>query len=102
MVAQKEPHESPAVRAFAAELEAWRGKMTKAELAESLGYTPQFVGQVEAGRNLPSKAFAEDLDTFFNTNGLFVRLWTLIDETRYLAVLPEASPNSWPSRPRRQ
>jgi transcriptional regulator with XRE-family HTH domain len=91
MVAQKEPYESPMIRAFAAELEAWRGHMTKVELAEALGYTPQFIGQIEAGRNIPSKAFAEDLDTFFKTNGVFVRLWKLIDETRHLA-LPRGFP----------
>src|SRR3954470_24656367 len=92
MVAQKEPYESPMIRAFAAELEAWRGLMTKVELAEALGYTPQFIGQIEAGRNIPSKAFAEDLDTFFKTNGVFVRLWKLIDETRHSLVLPRGFP----------
>jgi DNA-binding XRE family transcriptional regulator len=74
MVAQKEPYESPAIRAFAGELEAWRGQMTKVELAEALGYTPQLIGQIEAGRNIPSKTFAEDLDTFFNTNGHRARI----------------------------
>jgi transcriptional regulator with XRE-family HTH domain len=92
MVAQKEPYESPMIRAFAAELEAWRGQMTKVELAEALGYTPQFIGQIEAGRNIPSKAFAEDLDTFFKTNGVFVRLWKLINETRHLTALPRGFP----------
>jgi DNA-binding XRE family transcriptional regulator len=91
MVAQKESYESATIRAFAGELEAWRGQMTKAELAETLGYSPQFMGQIEAGRNIPSKTFAEDLDTFFKTNGVFARLWRLIDETRYLA-LPRGFP----------
>jgi DNA-binding XRE family transcriptional regulator len=91
MVAQKEPYESPAIRAFAGELQAWRGQTTKVELAETLGYTPQLVGQIEAGKNIPSKTFAEDLDTFFKTNGLFARLWKLISETRHLA-LPRGFP----------
>jgi transcriptional regulator with XRE-family HTH domain len=88
MVAQRDPYEFPAIRAFAAELAAWRGGLSKVELAETLGYTPQLIGQLEAGKNIPSRKFAEDLDTYFTTNGLFVRLWKLITETRHLAVLP--------------
>jgi transcriptional regulator with XRE-family HTH domain len=88
MVAQRDPYEFPAIRAFAAELAAWRGGLSKAELAETLGYTPQLIGQLEAGKNIPSKKFAEDVDTYFTTNGLFVRLWKLINETRHLAALP--------------
>ncbi|GLY80100.1 helix-turn-helix domain-containing protein [Actinoallomurus iriomotensis] len=90
MVAQKEPYEFPAILAFAGELTAWRMQagMSKIELAERLGYTPQLIGQVEAAKNLPSKQLAEDLDTLFETNGVFLRLWKLINETRHLAVLP--------------
>jgi transcriptional regulator with XRE-family HTH domain len=90
MVAQRDPHESPAIRAFAAELEAWRNAaaLSKVELAERLGYSPQLIGQLEAGKNIPSKKFAEDADTFFKTNGLFLRLWKLIIDTRHLAPLP--------------
>jgi hypothetical protein len=88
MVAQREPYEFPAIRAFATELATWRGTMSKVELAETLGYTPQLIGQLEAGKNIPSKKFAEDTDTLFKTNGLFVRLWKLITETRHLAALP--------------
>jgi transcriptional regulator with XRE-family HTH domain len=94
MVAQKEPYEFPAIRAFAGELMAWRTQagMSKAELAERLGYTPQLVGQIEHGRNIPSKNVAEDLDTLFETNGLYLRLWQLIFETRHLASLPKGFP----------
>jgi DNA-binding XRE family transcriptional regulator len=92
MVAQREPYEFPAIRAFAAELQAWRGVMTKVELAETLGYTPQLMGQIEAGKNIPSKKFAEDLDTYFETNGLFVRLWKVISESRHIAALPPGFP----------
>jgi transcriptional regulator with XRE-family HTH domain len=90
MVARRDPYESPAVHAFAAELEVWRrmAGLSKAELAEALGYTPQLIGQLEAGKNIPSKKFAEDTDTYFDTNGVFVRLWKLINDTRHLAVLP--------------
>jgi hypothetical protein len=62
------------------------------ELAETLGYTPQLIGQLEAGKNIPSRKFAEDADTYFTTNGLFVRLWKLITETRHLATLPQGFP----------
>jgi len=92
MVAQRDPYEFPAIRAFAAELQAWRGVMTKVELAEVLGYTPQLLGQFEVGKNIPSRKFAEDLDTYFKTNGLFLRLWKLIAETRHIAALPPGFP----------
>ncbi|MFL6054216.1 MAG: Scr1 family TA system antitoxin-like transcriptional regulator [Actinoallomurus sp.] len=90
MVARRDPYESPVIRAFAGELKAWRGGagLSKVELAETLGYTPQLIGQLEAGKNVPSKKFAEDTDTYFTTNGLFVRLWKLINDTRHLAALP--------------
>jgi DNA-binding XRE family transcriptional regulator len=92
MVAQREPYEFPAIRAFATELTTWRGTMSKVELAETLGYTPQLIGQLEAGKNLPSKKFAEDTDTLFKTNGLFVRLWKLVTDTRHLSLLPPGFP----------
>lgn len=88
MPAQREPYEFPAMRAFAAELAAWRDNQPKAELAEILGYTPQLLSQLEAGKNIPSKKVAEDLDTHFKTNGLFVRLWKLIVDTKHLVALP--------------
>lgn len=94
MVAQREPYEFPAIRAFATELTAWRtgAGLPKLELAEALGYTPQLIGQMEAAKNIPSKGFAEDLDTYFKTNGLFLRLWKLVFETRHLASLPKGFP----------
>jgi transcriptional regulator with XRE-family HTH domain len=95
MVAQRDPYDLPAVRAFAAELAAWRrdAGSSKIELAETLGYTPQLIGQFEASKNIPSKKFAEDADTHFETNGVFIRLWKLINETRHLAALPPGFPD---------
>lgn len=77
MVAQRNPYEFPAVRAFATELTAWRDEagLSKTEFAEALGYTPQLIGQLESAKNIPSKKFSEDVDTFFKTNGLYLRLW---------------------------
>ncbi|WP_067491683.1 helix-turn-helix domain-containing protein [Actinomadura hibisca] len=77
MPARREPYETHAIKTFARELTAWRAHagLSKIELAGLLGYTPQYIGQVERRKNIPSRKFAEDLDTFFKTNGLFLRLW---------------------------
>lgn len=90
MAAQSDPYEAPAIRAFGIALETRRASagLKKNELAETLGYTPQYVGQVEAAKNIPSKDFALALDTCFTTGDLFLRLWRLISETRHLATVP--------------
>ncbi|WP_106397598.1 helix-turn-helix domain-containing protein [Actinocorallia populi] len=90
MPAQRDPHTSPAIRAFANELTARREMAghTKVELAELLGYTPQFIGQLEACKNVPSRRVAEDLETFFRTDGVFPRLWENINDTKNVAALP--------------
>ncbi|WP_152564090.1 helix-turn-helix domain-containing protein [Actinomadura welshii] len=90
MPARSEPYEAPAIVTFARELE-WRrkqGDLTKKELAEKLGFADSYVGQVELCKNLPSDDFAAALDTFFKSDGLFLRLLDRINETRHLAVLP--------------
>ncbi|WP_395104729.1 DUF5753 domain-containing protein [Actinomadura sp. SCN-SB] len=94
MPARSEPYDAPAVITFATELETWRTQagLTKTELSKSLGYTDSYVGQVELCKNLSSQKFAEDLDTYFKTNGLFLRLWERIDETRHLSTLPPGFP----------
>lgn len=90
MPAQSVPYASPAVRAYANELSFHRERAghNKAELSALLGYTPQYVGQVEACKSKPSEKFAEDCDTFFHTDGVFVRLWKNVNDTRHLTVLP--------------
>lgn len=90
MSARSEAYEAPAIRAYGITLRSWRERatLTKLQLAETLGYTPQLIGQVEAAKNIPSKKFSEDLDTFFKTGDLFVELWKLIKDTRYLIALP--------------
>jgi transcriptional regulator with XRE-family HTH domain len=90
MPARSEPYEGPAVITFAKELE-WRrtkGGLTKKELADKLGFADSYVGQVELRKNLPSEDFADALDTFFGTDGLFHRLWERITETKNTVVLP--------------
>jgi transcriptional regulator with XRE-family HTH domain len=90
MPAQRDPHSSPAIRAFANELTARRemAGRTKVELAELLGYTPQFIGQLEACKNVPSRKVAEDLETFFAADGVFLRPWENINDTKNVAALP--------------
>ncbi|MEW2353672.1 helix-turn-helix transcriptional regulator [Spirillospora sp. NPDC029432] len=94
MPARTEPYDIPTVITFANELEAWRTEAgtTKTGLSEALGYTDSYVGQIELRKNLPSQKFAEDLDTYFKTNGLFLRLWRHIDETRHLSTMPPGFP----------
>lgn len=90
MGSRSEPYEAPAIQAFASELSAWRSEtgLTKTALAETLGYTPQWISQIEAAKSIPSKEFAENLDTFFKTNGVFTRQWKRIIDTRHQAILP--------------
>ncbi|MBO2463452.1 helix-turn-helix domain-containing protein [Actinomadura violacea] len=90
MGSRNEPYEAPAIQAFASELTAWREKagLSKTALAETLGYTPQWICQVEAAKSIPSKDFAENLDTYFKTNGVFERQQKRIIETRHMAILP--------------
>lgn len=94
MGAQKEPHDAPAVLAFAEEVTAWRehAGLKKVELAQVLGYTPQWISQIETAKTVPSKKFAEDLDTYFKTNGVFLRHWKRIQENRRYAALPPGFP----------
>ncbi|MFI0367777.1 helix-turn-helix domain-containing protein [Actinomadura sp. 1N219] len=94
MPAQKEPHDEPAIRAFADELTAWRelAGLTKSKLAEDLGYSSTWISQVETAKAVPSRDFAENLDTYFKTNGVFVRHWKRIQEHRRYAALPPGFP----------
>src|SRR5437868_7286589 len=90
MGSRSEPYEAPAIQAFASELAAWRSVpgLNQTELAETLGYTPQWISQLESAKSIPSKEFAENVDTYFKTNGVFTRQWQRIIETRHLSILP--------------
>ncbi|MCD0449372.1 DUF5753 domain-containing protein [Actinocorallia sp. API 0066] len=88
MPAQSEQIDSPMLRAFAIALTAMRGSKSKNKLAAELGYTSQYIGQIEARKNWPSRKFAEDLDTHFNAGTMFVDLWELLDEHRDEIELP--------------
>jgi transcriptional regulator with XRE-family HTH domain len=90
MSAQRDPHEAPAIQAFGVTLQKMRegAGLTKLHLAETLGYSPQFLGQIEAAKNISSVTFAQDLDTFFKLDGLFLELWNLIKGTRRVGMAP--------------
>ncbi len=50
-------------------------------LADKVGYPHTYIGRVERGEQLPSDALAEDLDTYFETDGLFVELLTMAHDS---------------------
>ncbi|WP_433325956.1 helix-turn-helix domain-containing protein [Spirillospora sp. CA-294931] len=75
---------------FGVELRACRERfgLTRPQLAERLGYTPQWIGQIEAGKSGPSEDFAKDCDTFFDAKGTFHRMWGWIQRLGKLQILP--------------
>ncbi|MEU8122484.1 helix-turn-helix transcriptional regulator [Spirillospora sp. NPDC049024] len=81
---------SSPVEYFGTELRAFReaAGLSRPQLAEKLGYTPQWIGQVESGKNGPSEEFAKDCDTYFKTNGTFYRIWEWTRDFGRLQVLP--------------
>ncbi|WP_157963545.1 helix-turn-helix domain-containing protein [Actinocorallia populi] len=89
MTAQPEPSRDPAIKGFAIALGAFRVKagMGKKELAEKLGYTPAYVSQVEAAKNVPSMKFAEDLNTLFDTEA-FTELRQNITDSKGNSIFP--------------
>lgn len=80
---------------FGCELRAYReaAALSRPQLAELLGYTPQWIGQLESGKSAPSEDFAGDCDTYFQTNGTFRRIWGWIQDIGRLQVLPPGFPD---------
>ncbi|WP_412517915.1 helix-turn-helix domain-containing protein [Actinomadura madurae] len=80
---------------FGTELRAYReaSQLSRPQFAERLGFTPQWIGQVESGNSAPSDDFARACDTYFETNGTFYRLWEWIRDFGRLAVLPPGFPD---------
>lgn len=78
---------------FGAELRRKREEagLTGKQLADALGCTPQWISTMESGRKV-SEQSALDLDTFFNTDGLFHRLWALANEVELQTALPPGFP----------
>jgi transcriptional regulator with XRE-family HTH domain len=90
MPAQRDPYDCPAIRAFGITFRKMReaAGLTKIQISEGMGYTPQFLGQIETARNLPSVTFAQDLDTYFKLDGLFLELRNLIKASQRLGMAP--------------
>ncbi|WP_433461720.1 helix-turn-helix domain-containing protein [Spirillospora sp. CA-128828] len=80
---------------FGTELRAYReaSGLSRPQFAERLGFTPQWIGQIESGSSTPSDDFARACDTFFGTNGSFCRIWAWIQDFGRLAVLPPGFPD---------
>ncbi|GAB3981393.1 hypothetical protein GCM10029978_082140 [Actinoallomurus acanthiterrae] len=89
MSIQRDRDRDPLLETFADELRFRREKadLSRNKLADALGCTPQWIGKVEACEKPPSEAFAQDLDTFFATEGLFHRQWQKIKKYRRSKVL---------------
>ncbi|MCO5967511.1 helix-turn-helix domain-containing protein [Actinoallomurus soli] len=81
--------QDPLVETFADELRFRREErgLSRNKLADALGCTPQWIYKVETCEKPPSEAFAQDLDTFFNTIGMFHRQWEKIRKYRRTRVL---------------
>ena len=75
---------------FGVELRTYRetSDLSRPQLAERLGYTPQWIGQIESGRSTPSEDFAKDCDSFFETNGAFHRIWKWNQQLEHIQVIP--------------
>ncbi|GAA2090837.1 helix-turn-helix domain-containing protein [Actinomadura alba] len=80
---------------FGAELRAFReaAGLSRPQLADQLGYTAQWIGQIEQRKSTPSEEFARDCDTFFTTNGTFHRLWEWLKHLGQLQLLPPGFPD---------
>src|SRR5688572_8120253 len=71
------PTPDPYQELFVEEMTALREDtgLSRAELARTLGCSPQWLSKVESCAKPPSEALAQDLDTFRGTHGTFHRLW---------------------------
>ncbi|MFC5182757.1 helix-turn-helix domain-containing protein [Actinomadura harenae] len=84
---------NPACAFFGRELQRMRTRLdlTQEQLASKLGCSPGWVSKMESGKKI-SKDSAEDLDTFFKTDGIFLRMWELSKEIELHAAVPPGFP----------
>jgi transcriptional regulator with XRE-family HTH domain len=68
-----------------------QASLTGQQLADKLGCSPQWVSTMESGRKI-SEQSARDLDTFFETDELFYRLWEAANDYELTASLPPGFP----------
>lgn len=55
--------------------------LSQRALAEKVGYPHTYISRVERGEQLPSDTLAEDLDTYFVTDGLFAELLAMAQDS---------------------
>jgi transcriptional regulator with XRE-family HTH domain len=67
----------PLIRAFGAVLRNYRESagLSRAALARALGCTPQWIEKMETADKPPSRASAEDLDSYFKVPEIFFAMW---------------------------
>jgi transcriptional regulator with XRE-family HTH domain len=85
----------PLISAFGLVLRGHRESsgLSRRQLAEALGCSPQWIEKIETGQKPPSEATAEDFDTYFKTpGGLFHAMWTEIKRAGKHLVLPPGFP----------
>ncbi|MFA1540609.1 helix-turn-helix domain-containing protein [Actinomadura monticuli] len=78
--------------AFVNELRARReaSGLSRNKLAAALGCTPQWIAKVETFEKPPSEGLADDLDTYYQLDGAFRRLWEKHVEARKQGLIPSA------------
>jgi transcriptional regulator with XRE-family HTH domain len=71
----------PLVRTFGSVLRGYRegARLSRPQLAEALGCSPQWIEKLETAQKPPSRDTADDLDTYFKTPRTFYRMWEEID-----------------------
>ncbi|WP_242901049.1 helix-turn-helix domain-containing protein [Actinomadura terrae] len=62
--------------------------LSRNKVAAALGCTPQWLAKVETFEKAPSEGLADDLDTYFQTGGMFRRLWEKHQEARKHGLIP--------------
>ncbi|TYK49195.1 helix-turn-helix domain-containing protein [Actinomadura decatromicini] len=77
MAPSRDANPSAYQEVFVNELRARReaSGLSRNRLAAALGCTPQWIAKVETYEKPPSEGLADDLDTYFQTGGMFHRLW---------------------------
>ncbi|QXJ24526.1 helix-turn-helix domain-containing protein [Actinomadura graeca] len=62
--------------------------LSRNKLAATLGCTPQWIAKVETFEKPPSEGLADDLDTYYQADGMFRRIWEKHVEARKIGLIP--------------
>ncbi|TDC91230.1 helix-turn-helix transcriptional regulator [Actinomadura sp. 7K507] len=92
MASSRDTNPSAYQEMFVNELRARReaSGLSRNKLAAALGCTPQWIAKVETFEKPPSEGLADDLDTYFQTGGMFRRAWEKHVEARKHGLIPNA------------